>query len=562
MNNPEYYKASNKFSVPGLLLMFISMVVVGVAVSWIYLILNSVIPLIYLNILLAAGVSILLGFIGGKFVKIFKIRSPSVAITVAVLALIVVNYGKWAIYIARDDQKYIYDDMENVTLEEYADETNPAPYMYAYMFVAAEENGDMTLEEAVDTVYNAEEDGIKVMQAPLDEVLDFAKKQGYDTSTMTKEQKAYFESGISLWELVQFDIFLGEDVNTIANNSRKMVDNPDMNTLKFVKDNGKYKNTTYYLSHPGQLWKSINVVNAVGRWSINNHRYSLNSENNSLVSGVLLWLVWLGELLMLTIPALMMISEKAKAPFIESENDWAITDKPAPEFKFIDPYPTQSNSPSTAASSFTRDPDYLFTLEPLTALMSVPDRYFYLTYCRSMYYDYIYATLYCSTLTNRAKNQRQNRALVKNLRVDADFLATMFGRFHYQVPPLCQGENRAEEIEKESKERAKAEAAGRPLAPQRPKATGAEAIFDEPPINAKPKKESEEDFAKKQLEEERRQAELEHKMQPVETPVVPKYEAPPVQSITPPPGTPGGSGLMDGIDTSNLDLDNFDFGRK
>lgn len=558
MNNPEYYKPSNKFSPVGLVLMFISMIAVGVIVSWLYLIINSVIPLIYLNILLAAGVSAAIGFIGGRFIKIFKIRNPMAAIIVAVAALLCVNYVKWAIYVDRDNDKYVYDDMKDYTLSEYSSQINPIPAMYAYMITNSTE---MSPEEAADAIYNVEEDGVKLMQEPLNKIEDLAKEQGYDTSTMTAEQRAYFDSGITFWELLELDIFLGRDVDEIVESSKELANaGDDTNTYEWVKEHGHRKTVGYLLSHPSELFRSVKTINAVGRWSIKSHRYSsLNDSNSSLVKGWMLWIVWFGELLMLTIPALMMIRESAQKPFIEAEDDWAIVDKPAPEFKFVDPYPTQSNSPATAASSFTRDPDYLFSLEPLTSLMAVPDRFFFLTYCRSKYYDEIYATLTCSTLTNKAKNQRQNSVLVKDLRVDANFLATMFGRFHYQVPPLCQGENRAEEIEKETKARAMAEASGKPLAPQRPKATGAEAIFDEPPITAKPKVETEEDFARRQMEEERRKAEAEHKMQPVDVPKAPKVEAPPVQSYTPPAGTPGGSGLMDGIDTSNLDLSNFDF---
>ena len=572
MNNPEFYKPSNKFSVPGAALMFVAMVAVGAAASWLYLVINSVIPLIYLNILLAFAVSGLIGFIGGKFVRIFKIRNPLVAIIATVIALVFVNYIKWAIYVARDNKKYIYKDMEDRTVTEYATDINPVPALYGGIIAASEEfsNGETTAEDAADKLYNAEVEGVKVFQDPIKEVLNLAAadpNSGIDPSTLREQlsdlEDSYISSGISLWEFYEFDTVLGTDVETIAKSSKALSENKDMNMLEFVKEYGKYKGTTYYLTHPGKLWSAIRQINAVGRWSIKSHRYSLNDSNRSLVKGWMLWIVWFGEMLILAIPALAMISSKTKAPFIEDEDDWAITDKPAPDFKFVDPYPTQSNSPGLAAVSFQKDPNYLFTLEPLTTLMAVPDRFFFLTYCRSKYYDHIYATLSCSTLTNRAKNQRQVRELVKYLRVDADFLATMFGRFHYQVPPLCQGVNRAEDVEKQSKERAKAESSGRPLAPQRPKATGAEAIFDEPPITAKAKHEPQQDFAQKQLEEERRQAEEEHKMQAVQVPVTqPRVEEkPPVQSFTPPPapGAPGGSGMMDGIDTSNLDLDHFDF---
>lgn len=555
MNNPEFYKPSNIFSPVGLVLMFASMVAVGVLVSWLYLVLNAVIPLIYLNILLAVGVSAAIGFIGSQFVKIFKIRSPMAAIIVTVVALLFVNYAKWAIYVGRDNQKYIYDEFEGHTITETG---------YAFFAWGLAGGGEKATEETVDEVYNTEEDGYKVYQDPINKLSDYAKQQGsvVDLTDMSDYERALYDNGASIWEILFLDSFFGTNVEDITESANNMMGNGDMDAEEWLDKYGHKKNAMFYITHPGKLFRDIKIINAVGRWSIKSSRYSVSESNSSLVKGWMLWIVWLGELVILAAPAIMIIQSRAKEPFIESEDEWAIVDKPAPDFKFIDPYPTQTNSPSLSAGSFKKDPDYLFTLEPLTALMAVPDRYFFLTYCRSKYYDEIYATLNCSTLTNKAKNQRQNQVLVKNMRVDADFLATMFGRFHYQVPPLCQGENRAEAVEKESKEREKQQTSGKPLAPQRPKATGAEAIFDEPPITAKPKpKVSEEDFAKQQLEEERRQAEAEHKMQAVEVPKAPPKapEKPPVQSYTPPPGTPGGSGLMDGIDTSNLDLDNFDF---
>ena len=521
MNETNTYKPSNKFSVVGIILMFFSMLAVGLILSWLYLILNRAIPLIYLNIILAAGVSFGLGAIGGFFVKVYKIRAPKLALIVSLVALIFVNYGKWAIYVGRDYDKYMYDDMrESKVSELYTTITSsriPLP---------------QTEEEARNLLL--------IMQTSKSVNLKTALTQSAglvgDDSDVQKQLSFLNMLTNVLGETAgdMMETLLGSSPEEILKCAEKIKSSGSMSIYDYLYDfRGLQPRTGIWLmAHPGELFSDIKNINTAGRWTIRSHRYGLGDNQRDNVSGILLWIVWAGELALLMIPALLMISKKAKYPFIEAEDDWAVEDKPAPGFMFKDIFPMEGADSAMVKGRITRDPDYLLSMPAITVTQSIPDKFYSLTFCHSKYYDEIYITVVFVNVINPRKNQKKTTPVVTNLRVTADFLATLFGMFGYTVPPLCQGVNRAEELKKENAARADEAAAGRPHAPTPPKATGAEAIFEQPLFNrpaAKAKPEKEESFAEQQLKEER------------------------TASST--------SGDMDGIDTSSLNLDEIDLNR-
>ena len=505
MYNSTVYKPSNKFSPLGIVLMFFSILAVGFIISWLYLIINSVIPLIYLNIILAAGVSFGLGAIGAFFVKIYKIRAPKLAVIVSLVALLFVNYAKWGIYCARDYDKYMYSDMKETKVTRIIGDETVLP---------------KTKEEAATWL------------------LYFYELKGTKISYMMKQYSDYigYSSFLTIFGDDLYDIYtniFGSTADEIYENCQKIISSPDMSLYDYMYKyrNLQVRNAFWFITHPADMFQDIKDINQVGRWTIKSHRFSNSDLENNNIKGFVLWLVWIGELGFLMIPALYLIYTKAKYPFIESEDEWAVEEKPMPTFLFEDPYPNQSSSPQLLKNDIMRTPDCLFSLNAVSVVMAVPEKHYKLTYCRSKYYDEIYATVNYVAMINPRKNQRKTVNVVTNLKVDADFLATLYGKFGYTVPILCKGENRAAEFSKENTEKAQAAAATGPKSPTPPKATGAEAIFDEPLFNKPAKKQPAADsFAQQELKREQQAAAASRPT----------------------------SGDMDGIDTSSLNLDDID----
>ncbi len=499
MNN-TLYKPSNKFNPVGLIVLFLVMLLGGFAIYWVYELFNSFIPLIYIRIFLAVLASFGIGGIGTIVVKKFHIRAPIIALAVTAFALIFANMGRLASYCVRDFNKYMRDPLEEKNMDMTSQLSSIDP-------------NSVTAEE-----YNAY---VAFLSAALDESM----KKDFETSEYdVLFDRDKFVNGMK--EL--FGTSFGEFLNNI-----KSCSNAYQLSVKYL---GMVEPTTFDLAtHPNKLVSYLKMVNKEGRWNIKSHRYRYGEtgDNGEPVKGFILWIVWIAEFAILIIPALGFVYGKAKYPYIESEEDWAIEEKPMPEFRF----PAETGSPysdfNMVKKEILRNPGYIFTLPRISVIAPPPDTYYFIKYCRSKYYDENFITVVHSNLVNARKNQRKMTEIIKNMRVDADFIATLYGAFELPVPPMCKGENRAQQVNAEAQARKKAQEEGRPLSPQRPKMTGAEAIFDEPSIFAKPKPK----------------------------PEVPKPEAPSFaqqelarEQRAPQPT----SGQMDGIDTSNLNLDDID----
>ena len=531
--NGQIYKPSNKGSIVGIILMPLSMLAVGLGLSWLYLVIKSAIPLIYLNVLLAAGVSLAIGGIGTLFVKLYKLRSPAMVTIFTVIALILVNYGKWAIYVAKDYDKYVYDEMKKITVSD--------------IFGGAE-NMPNTKEEAQQVLL-----AVEMMKSySLEDY--FGGIEGMSTL-----MKVF---GSNVGEI--YESILGSTVDEILTNCQTLKSS-NMSFYEYMYEHreNQVRDTMWLVSHPGELFSDIKDINEQGRWTITSHRYSFGDSltDKKPVSGILLWLVWAGELAMLTIPAILLVRRKSKYPFIEAEDDWAVEDKPMPNFSFYDPYPGQSSGMGMVKSEILRNPNYLLNLQPVKVIDRVPEKFYKVTYCRSRYFDEIYITVVYSVLTNPRKNQRRTTNIVEFMRVDQDFMATLYGLFEYNVPTLCGGVNRAAEVKQEQEERAKAAASGRHLSPQRPKATGAEAIFDQP-LYTRPQQQPQQPYAQPQYQQPTQpqqpyaQPQYQQPAQPQQPYGQPQYQQPQDTYSNAPRPT---SGDMDGLDTSNLDLDHMDF---
>ena len=511
MYEKNLYKPSNKFSLLGIVLMFLSMLAVGFILSWLYLIIKDAIPLIYLNILLCMGVSFAIGGIGTVFIKVYKIRAPKLALIISLIALILVNYAKWAIYVGRDYDDMIYSDLKDTKISEMAEKLEQSQFKLP---TTEEEAKNYLIQIQQMKSYNIKE--IMKQSASLLGGSDEADKMMSSITIITNVL------GDTLGDIMEN--LLGSSVGEILTNSEKLRNSGSMSMYEYLYEyRGMQVRSSFWLmTHPGELFSDIKNINSVGRWTIKSHRYGWGDNQQDNVSGFLLWMVWAGELALLIIPALIMIQRKAKYPFIESEDEWAVEDKPMPQFMWGDMLGVSSGM---VKDNVLRDPEYIFKMPKITVTQSIPDRYYVLTYCRSKYYDEIYITMNYVTVVNPRKNQKKTVPVVTNLRVDADFMATLYGVFDYTVPPLCHGTNKSEDVKKDNEARSEDQKYGRPQAPTPPKATGAEAIFDEPLYSRQSPKQTT-TFAEEQLKQE--------------------------QASKPT------SGDMDGIDTSSLNLDEID----
>ena len=102
--NEKYYKPSDKFSVVGLILMIVCTIAVGMGITFIYLKVNGVCPIVYLCILMAVLYGGAMGGVAYFFIKKFKLRSPMMVIVSLSMALLFTTYFKWALYDSFDRQ--------------------------------------------------------------------------------------------------------------------------------------------------------------------------------------------------------------------------------------------------------------------------------------------------------------------------------------------------------------------------------------------------------------------------------------------------------------------------
>ena len=98
--NLNYYRPSGAFSLPGVILTLIVGVVAGIVLGCIYAFVNHHDPLLYLNILLAAGFGLALGWLVTFGVRRFEIRNPTIAVILAFLVFLVAYLVHWVAYVA------------------------------------------------------------------------------------------------------------------------------------------------------------------------------------------------------------------------------------------------------------------------------------------------------------------------------------------------------------------------------------------------------------------------------------------------------------------------------
>ena len=488
MNN-KYYKASDRFSPVGLILMILCTTLVGIGLSWVYLKINAVCPVAYLCILLAAVYGAAMGGVAYFFIKTFKLRSPKVVIISLCVSLVFTTYFKWALYDYIDRQKQFdaYDEYFTEMIDDANSKIKSSganldlnkPVLtvlddfyssFGAMFSGGDSMPDgVTLssqiksKETINSLINAYKtlsdtpgsDYKKMLgsslsgqggSSPLGGDSGLGMMGGM-ASSLTGGTSGYSEwvdqyledhPDASMWEAMGLAAILGSDEDEIKESINKL---GELNIKEFLLDyRGEYlgdfmgfpskKPLGKILAQPGQLFRDIKNVNKDGRWGISSRRsYSSTAEGKTPdnVKGFMLWLVWIGELLMINIPAFAVSIPKCQEPFIETDNDWA--QKYPTQFKF------GAVNAASLKSSMEIDPLSLFNNQ---ALITAGGRTNYFTvtlyHSRSFMENYI---LVDNTTYDSRRKTYNHKSFIKYMIVDTEFVGTLFTIFGLNPPVGC-----------------------------------------------------------------------------------------------------------------------------
>ncbi len=297
----KYYKQSNNFSFAGFLLTGLSVSVAGILLSMIYILIVGICPVIYLNILLAICFGLLLGFIAGKIVKVFKMRSTPITIFAVVVGLLLSTYFKWAFYDFYDYNKF-FKELDKQSASEYFDLADFEDF----------ENYSQLEKEYSQNAYEY--------------LNQLAGQGGGNLSDYFSAEEIAELKNQTMYEYQNYDELLGKDFKKAEKKFNQIKEDIDISAKEFYKkyypEDFKSASLASIIFHPSRLVSDIIDINSVGRWSMG-RSYSWQNEQKENVKGIMLWLVWLGELLCIWIPAIAFTKQKSDLPFIESEDNWA-----------------------------------------------------------------------------------------------------------------------------------------------------------------------------------------------------------------------------------------------
>ena len=469
----KYYKPSDKFSVVGLILMIVCTTLAGVAISFLYLKLNSVCPIVYLCVLMAVLYGGAMGGVAYFFIKKFHLRSPKMVIVSLCVALLFTTYFKWALYDHNDRQdqyEYMSDSFQD-TLDELSDTFSnfgvnidfDKPITKAFDDAASSINasGGTKGVSFTDQLMSQETiDGLKKIYQeysakPGADYKELAGDGGTSTAlasvgggtvstmagSMLGDSTDYCQYYLdrypdaNLWETMGMAAFLGNSESEIEESIKKL---NELSLKEYIFDyhgdealdyfGYKNKKSVFQIMlHPKMLLTDIKDINEVGRWSYSSsHSYS-STRDAEPVNGFMLWIVWLGELIVINLPAFVIAIPMCQRPFIESDNDWAI--KHPTQFKF------GAVNAQALKSSMEADPMSLFNNQ---ALITAGGRTNYFTvtlfHSRSFMENYV---LVDNTTYDARRKTYNHKNFINYLIVDTTFVGTLFNIFGLNPPVGC-----------------------------------------------------------------------------------------------------------------------------
>ena len=156
------------------------------------------------------------------------------------------------------------------------------------------------------------------------------------------------------------------------------------------------------LTSPAEFWETIGYINTLGTWGF--------SESGN-VTGALLWIVWIGEFILLFVCFVAMFYNQIDIPFIDKDNNWAV--KYGTKFEF-----TYFNV-ADVSRTIENDPNTLF-LYPRLQRSGAKVNYVSAELYRSQDGGLNYLTLSTHILDD--KGNYSATKVIKHLIVDWDFV--------------------------------------------------------------------------------------------------------------------------------------------
>ena len=397
----------------GTIVIAAAVAVIGSLLSFVYLKINQVCPSAYLCILIAFGFGAALGYVAYMLIKILKIRSVASAVVGTIIGCILFTLFKWALYVQFDYEKYQYKAMADQSAAEYLG--------IGMDFTDDDDNMITSEEEAAECIALMKsismEDYINFHGYTVNQYVDYHNENFYDSVTAADiKGKSYFE-------FYYPEEYFDEDRALECVNAAMTMDLYEY-TYEFIGEKEPVT-VSYLFAHPGEWWQAIKDINEVGRWSItSSHASQTTRENARAESGIILWIVWIGEFFCINVPAIVIAAARAGKPFIESEKKWAILTKSdglslvAPTFI------------AGVANSVKANPDILLTYEPFVVGGKVPR--INIEIYHSSDYTENYITVNYRTFNN--KGQAQNKVLVKYVKASIAFVAKLYKHCNQDIP--------------------------------------------------------------------------------------------------------------------------------
>lgn len=421
------YKSKKGLMPLGILAIALAVGVAGSLLSFVYLKINEISPSAYLCIALALLFGCAMGYIAYVLIKAMKIHSKSSALIGVIIGCLIFTIFKWALYAKWDTEKYYWeyyaqdDDDYSVSAFAYTE------FMYDFCDEDGELLSDKQLKKAVKdlqktSTYDYYED---YYEGGVNQyIVDY---YSYYKETLSKED---LKNTSAFDNFYKYFVIPGKEIECIKNAY-------DMDNEEYF---GEYLPSEHsvmsYIAHPSDFWNKIKDVNEVGRWTINNYSSSYYSatgaKQNDNYKGVILWIVWIGEIFFICLPAIIITCNRAKMPFIESENEWA-TKNASDGFLLKAPV-----NPNTVGKMFQANPNSIFQYEHLLSRPAGQTQYISVELYHSKFYDECYMSLFLTRLVQankRSKPQLKKSCVAKYVAVDKDFI-TRFYLHCQQVPPF------------------------------------------------------------------------------------------------------------------------------
>lgn len=428
----KYYEPSKKFSWVGLIILIAMYIALGSALAWVYLWINRECTVVILNVFAAIGYGILMGFLGRLIIKKCKLRNPTVVLIGILVGVLGMTYVKWAMYDYYDYQMIAeaYDDYDYTSYLKQ----EKAFYRFEMYYDFGDANGDYDEEHFDDNYEYLQNNAYTAISALY---LSYSADINEDYSKEKQEKM----KDCTLYEWYSYDTLLGKSKEECKKNLKTALEKNAYEYLKYMDIDIDDFIADYYgayqapsiatiLAHPGDLWADIKLINEEGRWSYSSSdsssSYSSSTTNSDPVNGVMLWIVWVCELLIIDLCAIFIAHGQSKHIFIEMDNDWA-------EVYDSNKFTFTNMSKMQLKSMLEQTGDNIANLTPIDPVSLIGRPYVKLTVSHSRDYSENYLNGYHMTYNAKNRNYVSSPAFT-GLKITPKQTGMLFSMFGVSVP--------------------------------------------------------------------------------------------------------------------------------